>query len=199
MLRFSRTILRGQRKARTNVFGRLDWKEPTEQQDPVAEFAVAENQDELVKALENILPKTFIPDPPTTASETWSPANVEKTKNYPYHIGRGKFHQIEDSVVEEEFEQLPYDVEQIWRYPQEPIVRITKILNITGDFDQLVEDVRKVISDYEQNIEYTQHAAYPPIYKSAAVAIRVHEPNQCIYIKGHWSHVLTPWLIDAGF
>ena len=49
MLRFSRTILRGQRKPRSNVFGRLDWKEPTEQQDPVAEFAVAENQDELVQ------------------------------------------------------------------------------------------------------------------------------------------------------
>merc|ERR1712228_669904 len=152
MLRISRSILRG-KNPRSNIFGRLNWKEPEQYQDPVAEFAVAKNQDQLLKSLEDILPKTFVPDPPTTAGETWSPTNIEKIKNYPYHIARGKFHQIEDSFVEEEFEQLPYHVEQIWRYPQEPIVRVTKVLNITGDFDQLVEDVRNVISAYEQNIE----------------------------------------------
>ena len=102
-------------------------------------------------------------------------------------------------MTEEEFEQLPYNVEQIWRYPQEPIVRITKISNITGDFDQLIEDIRKVISKYEQNIEYQTTASYPPVYKTTNVAIRVHEPDQCIIIKGHWSHVLTPWLIGVGF
>ena len=102
-------------------------------------------------------------------------------------------------MTEEEFEQLPYDVEQIWRYPQEPIVRITKISNITGDFDQLIEDIRKVISKCEQNIEYQTTASYPPVYKTTNVAIRVHEPDQCIIIKGHWSHVLTPWLISVGF
>ena len=84
MLRISRLTLRGRaRTARSNVFGRLDWTGgDSDEQEAVAQFREADNQENLIAALENILPKAYIPTPPTKAGATWAPANAEMTKSY---------------------------------------------------------------------------------------------------------------------
>ena len=46
------------RARKSNVFGRLDWSTPDQNQ-PVAQFELAENQQELQQALRDVLPKAY--------------------------------------------------------------------------------------------------------------------------------------------
>ena len=78
----------------------------------------------------------------------------------------------------------------VWRYPPEPILRFTKILNVTGDFDALSNDITNLLKSHMQS---------NPDYSDKYVHIRIHEPNQCLYVKGHWKHVIIPYLLEQGF
>ena len=199
MLRLSKLAIRSSSTAKkhnkTNVLGFLNFNE-NKQPEPedLPNFQKLENSKALFEAyVKPILPKSKIPPMPEKDGITWKRPNFEKLENMdppiPYNIKRGKFHTLEESITEEDFEVLPYDIMQVWRYPEEPIVRVTKISNVTGDYEKLVEDIETCLEDF-----YKLHGD-----EENFVQCQIHELDGCVYVKGHWGDVLLEYFGEVGF
>jgi len=173
----------------SNVLGFLNFNE--NQQIPSEElptFNKVTNVD-YNSVVGRLLPSSQIPPMPDQPGITWQPPNYEKTKSLPYNIKRGRFHTIEESIVEDEIELLPYDVLQVWRYPEEPLVRITKILNVTGSFESLESEVEECLNKYFEEMKDEENF----------VACQINELDGTLYVKGHWRDQLIPYFVGKGF
>lgn len=180
---------------KTNVLGFLNFNEPKRVQPeelPTFEVNSSLNYKNLVEPL---LPKCFVPEMPAQAGSTWQPVNYEKLAELnqqgklPYMIRRGVFHTLEESVTEEDIEVLPYNILQIWRYPSEPLFRVTKISNIEGDYEALVADVESCLKAY-----FKYHGD-----EEDFTSVQINELDNAIYVKGFWSDILLEYFYKKGF
>merc|ERR1712168_220025 len=158
-----------------NSLGHLHWQPPLEiTKIDIPKF---EENDEIDfdMAVASLLPKAFIPPMPTKIGVTWSPPKPNLTSHLPYHIARGKFHTIEETIFEAEKLLNHSDVLQVWRFPEEPILRTTVVSNISGDFDSAKKEItRALILEYKRLNDNKQH-----------IAIKIDEENNSIVCQGH--------------